>query len=159
MLIVGEEDAVDQTHEGLRKTFKITVEEATEFLGCKWERTKGGYLVHQLDIIKRLESSFGEEVSTLKEFSTPSGENFKVTKVKENEPNLEPMKQHRYRNGIGMTLYLSRYSRPDICNATRELSKGMVKANEAHYKQMLRLIRYTLCTKELLVKQALIEGP
>ena len=43
-----------------------------------------------------------------------------------------------------MTLYLSRYSRPDISNATRELSKGMVKANEAHYKQMLRLIRFDI---------------
>ena len=90
MLIVGDDKAVDQTHEGLRKTFKITVEEATEFLGCKWEETKEGYLVHQPDIIKRLENSFGEEVSTLKEFPTPSGENFKVNRVKENEPNLEP---------------------------------------------------------------------
>lgn len=35
----------------------------------------------------------------------------------------------------------------------------MVKANEAHYKQMLRLIRYTLTTKELHLKQKLIKGP
>ena len=35
----------------------------------------------------------------------------------------------------------------------------MVKANEAHYKQMLRLIRYTLCTKDLYMKQTLKEGP
>ena len=54
---------------------------------------------------------------------------------------------------------MSQYSRPDISNATRKLSKGMVKANDAHYKQMLRLIRYRLTTKELYLKQRMIKGP
>ena len=35
----------------------------------------------------------------------------------------------------------------------------MVKANDAHYKQMLRLIRYRLTTKELYLKQRMIKGP
>ena len=58
-----------------------------------------------------------------------------------------------------MSLYLNRYSRPDICNATRELSKGMVQANEAHYKQMLRMIKYMLTTKELYLRQVMLNGP
>lgn len=61
--------------------------------------------------------------------------------MQENEPYLIEREQERYKCGVGIALYLSRYSRQDICNTSRELSKGMVKANQAHYKQMLRLIK------------------
>ena len=54
-----------------------------------------------------------------------------------------------------MALYLSRYTRPDICNATRELSKGMAKANKAHYKQLMRLVKYILGTKSLVLRAEL----
>ena len=126
MLIVGDNEAVDNTHAELRNSFNITIEGATEFLGCKWKKTKNGYLIHQPDILKRMENTFGMEVESLKKFPTPSEEGFRVNKVKEGEPTLTKDKQYRFRSGIGMSLYLSRYSRPDICNATRELSKGMV---------------------------------
>ena len=122
-------------------------------------KAEEGYLIHQPDLLQRMENIFEEEVKGLKNFPTPSGEGFRVNKVNEGEDCLSDSKQNRYRSGIGLSLYLSRYSRPDICNATRELSKGMVKANEAHYKQMLRLIRYILTTKELYLKQTMTKGP
>ena len=158
MLIVGDEMAVDKTHEELRKSFKIVVEEATEFLGCKWIESEKGYVIHQPHILMKLESSFLEEVKEMKEYATPSGESYRVNRVQENEPYLSPTQQTRYRSGIGIALYLSRFSRPDICNATRELSKGMIKANEAHYKQLLRLIKYIIDTKQLMLKIELKEG-
>ena len=34
-LIVGDEKAVDKTHEDMRKLYNIVVEEATDFLGCE----------------------------------------------------------------------------------------------------------------------------
>ena len=54
MLIVGDEVAVDKTHEELRKSFKIVVEEATEFLGCKWIESEKGYVIHQPHLLKKL---------------------------------------------------------------------------------------------------------
>ena len=54
-------------------------------------------MISQPDILKRLEKSFGNEVGNLKEFSTPSGEGFRVSKVKEDEPSLSQSKQTRYR--------------------------------------------------------------
>jgi hypothetical protein len=49
---------------------------------------------------------------------------------------------------VGMLLYLIKYSRPDIANVVRELSKCMDEANLAAYKEMLRVIKFVLDTKE-----------
>jgi hypothetical protein len=38
--------------------------------------------------------------------------------------------------GVGMLLYLVKYSRPDIANAIRELSKGMKKATPDAIKEL-----------------------
>ena len=47
-----------------------------------------------------------------------------------------------------MLLYLVKHSRPDISNAVRELTKIMDGATEAAYKEMLRVIKYVMDTKE-----------
>ena len=46
-----------------------------------------------------------------------------------------------------MLLYLVKHSRPDISNATRELSKHMSGANGRSMKEMLRIIKYVIDTK------------
>ena len=102
--------------------------------------------ISQLDIIKKLKDKFGEEVKFLKKYATPNGESFRVTKVKDEEPRISPEKQTRYRSGIRIEMYLTRNSRPDISNFTRKLSKGNMTANECHYKQLLKLTKYTLDT-------------
>jgi len=55
--------------------------------------------------------------------------------------------QSEYMSGVGMLLYLVKYSRPDIANAVRELTKCMDGATPAAYKEMLRLVKFVLCTK------------
>jgi hypothetical protein len=51
--------------------------------------------------------------------------------------------------GVGMLLYLVKHSRPDISNSIRELSKVADGATEAHYKALLRTIKYVIDTEEL----------
>jgi hypothetical protein len=51
-----------------------------------------------------------------------------------------------------MLLYLVKHSRPDISNTTRELSKVGHGATEAHWKQLLREIKYTMSTKNKAMK-------
>ena len=50
---------------------------------------------------------------------------------------------------MGMLLYLVKHSRPDIANATRELSKANDKANPAAYHELLRVIKYVIKTENL----------
>ena len=58
----------------------------------------------------------------------------------ENEEGQNHQGQYKYRSVNGMLLFLVKYSQPDIANAVRELLKVNDKANEAHYKQMLRTV-------------------
>jgi hypothetical protein len=46
-----------------------------------------------------------------------------------------------------MLLYLTKYSRPDLCNVVRELSKCMDKATMGTYLEMLRVITFVIDTK------------
>ena len=45
-------------------------------------------------------------------------------------------------------LYLTKHSRPDICNPVRELSKTMDAPAPVHLKDMYKVIRYVLSTKQ-----------
>ena len=46
-----------------------------------------------------------------------------------------------------MLLYLIKYSRPDISNAVRELSKAMDMPNEAHWKALIRNLKFVVDTR------------
>ena len=53
-----------------------------------------------------------------------------------------------YRLGVGKLLFLMRYSRPDILNAVRELSKWMSDRATIHHKKvMLQTMNYILHTR------------
>ena len=60
---------------------------------------------------------------------------------------LDDNDQELYRSGVGMLLYLVKHSRPDMVNATRELSKVMSQANQAAFKELKRVIKYVLSTQ------------
>ena len=51
-----------------------------------------------------------------------------------------------------MLLYLVKHTRPDIVNGVRELSKGLVGPSEAAYKDMLRMIKFVLETKNKVMR-------
>ena len=48
---------------------------------------------------------------------------------------------------VGTHLYLTRHSRPDICNPVRELSKTMDAPAPVHLKEMYKVIRHVLSTR------------
>ena len=59
-----------------------------------------------------------------------------------------------YRSGVGMLLYLVKHTRPDIANGVRELSKALIGPSEAAYKDMLRMIKFVLKTKNKAIRLA-----
>jgi hypothetical protein len=60
---------------------------------------------------------------------------------------LDGEHQSKYRTGVGMLLYLTKYSRPDISNIVRELSKCMDSASWGSYQELLRVIKFVNDTK------------
>jgi hypothetical protein len=77
---------------------------------------------------------------------TPAAPKSVLVRPSEGDPLISPEKQKKYRSGVGMLLYLIKHSRPDIANAVRELSKVADGATEAHWKALLRLIKFVLET-------------
>ena len=63
-----------------------------------------------------------------------------------------------YRSGVGTLLYLTKHSRPDISNPVRELSKNMDAPAPVHLKEMYKLIRFVLSTKDYGLKFKLIKS-
>jgi hypothetical protein len=51
--------------------------------------------------------------------------------------------------GVGMLLYLVKHLRPDISNSVRELLKLADGRTEAHFKALLRTVKYVIVTEEL----------
>jgi hypothetical protein len=61
-------------------------------------------------------------------YKTPRTPRFKFFCPDNDDDIIEPNLQSGYSSGVGMLLYLIKYSQPDLCNVVRELSKCMDKA-------------------------------
>ena len=59
---------------------------------------------------------------------------------------LDLEKQRKFRSGVGKLLHLAKWSRPDIKNSVRELSRGMAQSTETAYKSMQRVMKYCVAT-------------
>ena len=89
---------------------------------------------------------------------TPGTPRF-TTRMLENEEDKVNTRDHEtYRSGVGTLLYLTKHSRPDISNPVRELSKTMDAPAPSHLKEILKLIRFVLSTKDNGLKFKLIKS-
>ena len=78
---------------------------------------------------------------------TPGTPRFTARRLENPEDKVNPKENEIYRSGVGTLLYLTKHSRPDICNPVRELSKTMDAPAPAHLKEMYKVIRHVLSTK------------
>ena len=68
---------------------------------------------------------FDDDVKTLQSTVTPGSPGFVGQKVVEDENKVNEKEQALHRSGVGILLYVTNHSRPDITNAVREVSKSM----------------------------------
>ena len=88
------------------------------------------------------------QITQTRKMNTLSTPLFKLIRVKEGEVILSPKEQKMYRCGVGVLLYLIKQMRPDLADATSELSKAMNVANYLHWRELLCVIVYALKTQE-----------
>ena len=60
-------------------------------------------------------------------------------RVENLEDKVSPEEHETYRSGVGTFLYLTKHSRPDICNQVRVLSKTMDAPVPVHLKKMYKV--------------------
>ena len=116
------------------------------------KQVKDKIYLHQSDVIKKIERHFREELENIQDYKTPATTRQGTVRVDENDICLTDREQFKYRSAVGMMLFLVKYSRPDISNSVRELSKANNKANYAYYTQMLRVVKYVINTRNRMLK-------
>ena len=89
---------------------------------------------------------------------TPGTPRFIARRLENKEDKVNAEDHETYRSGVGTLVYLTKHSRPDISNPVRELSKTMDAPAPAHLKEMYKLIRSILSTKDYGLKFKLIKS-
>ena len=148
--IIGKKEQIDDFASKIQKVFSVKIQHnLADYLGCEFymnkERTRGW--LGQPSIIKSLEQKFGERAMKERLSLTPGTPRFTARRIEDPEDKVNPQDHEIYRSGVGTLLYLTKHSRPDICNPVRELSKTMDAPAPAHLKEMYKLIRHVLATK------------
>ena len=101
---------------------------------------------------QELEQKFGERVMKERLSLTPGTPRFTARRLENPEDKVGPEEHETYRSGVGTLLNLTKHSRPDICNPVRELSKTMDAPAPVHLKEMYKVIRFVLSTKDFGLK-------
>jgi hypothetical protein len=85
----------------------------------------------ETSLINTLEGKFVEEVNNLSEYGMPSTPQFKIVRPGDDIQRIDLNLQISYSLVMGMLLFLIKYSRQDLANVVRELSKCMDRASIA----------------------------
>jgi hypothetical protein len=99
--------------------FNLKVERKfNEYLSFCIEESKGEGKVTMIQphLLNCLIQNFGNEIMGNRKFLNPGMLRFKIQKSTINVDVLDEHFQRRYRSGVGMLLYLTKYSLPDIFN-------------------------------------------
>jgi hypothetical protein len=150
-LIIGKNESIDCLIDELKKhEFNLKVEKnVNEYLSCCIEESKDEAKITMIQphILTSLIRNFGEEIEEKRKFLTPGTPRFKIQRSTINMDVLDPQPRRKYRSGVGMLLYLTKYSRPDISNIVQELSKCMNSSTLEAYNELLRVIKFMIDTK------------
>ena len=151
--VIGTDEDIAEVMSALSKYFKIKdLGEMKSFVGCEIIERKNTIWLHQPKLIKHLKETFPDIITMTKQYKTPAAPKSVVIRPLEEDTKINLLKQTEYRSGVGMLLYLVKHSRPDLSNAVRELTKVLDGATEAHWKAMVRVIKYVFQTEQLALK-------
>jgi hypothetical protein len=125
-----------------------------EYLSCHIVESKNEATLTliQPHLLPQSTRKFGEEIKKMRKYLTPGTPRFKIQKSTADLEVINDNFQRKYRSGVGMLLYLTKYSRPDMSNIVRELSKCMNAASWGSYQELLRFIKFIDDTKSFGLK-------
>ena len=116
------------------------------YVGCKIEIDEDGKKVRftQPVLIKSFVDEFSVGNKTV-QIPATQGQVLQPGNV---EDELSGKEKKHYQAGVGKLLYLTRWSRPEIGNVVRELSRFSTRPQRAHMESMLRVMTYCINTKD-----------
>ena len=144
MLICGTKPGVEYAKGMFMKHFDCDdTGEMKEYVGNKITKSGGMMKLTQPVLLQSFEDEFEFKRDTKVMNPAVPG-----TVLHPTESKLSNDDQFLYRSGTGKLLHLMKWSRPEIGNAVRELSRFMSGAGPSHMKAMWRVMNYCLNTRE-----------
>jgi hypothetical protein len=118
--------------------------ELKEYVGCKidHDKEKSTLKITQPVLLQSFKDEFAIEGS---EFPNTPGVPLKPLQLGK-EPPVTGDRRTYYRSGVGKLMHLKRWSRPEMANAVRDLSRYNGDGSEEHIYAMHRAMRYALGT-------------
>jgi Reverse transcriptase (RNA-dependent DNA polymerase) len=150
--IIGKEESINEVIKDIEKEgLKLKVNNETkDYLSCEIlfnnEKTKAW--IGQPHLIKKIEATYKDYIKNCQSYKTPGTPNYGIVRPKSDDEKVAESNQTMYRSAVGSLLQLVKHSRPDIANPVRELSKCMDGATPAAMKELRRLIKFIIDTKD-----------
>ena len=139
MLIIGKKEQIQEFATKIQKEFSVKIQHnLADYLGCEFHMNKvkkRGWL-GQPSIIKSIKQKISKRPIKERLSLTPGTPRFTARRLENPEDKVSPEEHETYRSGVGTLLYLTKHSRPDICNPERELSKTMDAPAPVHLREM-----------------------
>ena len=120
------------------------VGELTEYVGCKIVRDKDSIQLTQPVLIQSFQDEF-DLPAVMADVETPAPAGQILMRGPE-EVQVSAAEQSVYRSGVGKLMHLMRWSKPEILNSVRELSRFFAGASVAHMKAMYQVMSYCVKT-------------
>ena len=140
LLIAGPKELVLETKELMKEYFECDdIGELTDYVGVKLDQTDGSFKMTQPVLLQSLVDEFDVPSGGCPNTPATPGE---VLPPLCEETQLGPDEQFLFRSAVGKMLHLVKWSRPEISNAVRELTRFMSGAGLVHQKAMYRTMKY-----------------
>ena len=118
-----------------------------KYVGCKLERNKEQQWIRFTQPV--LLQSYTDEFSIPADVEpTIPAEDGQILVLCKRVNGVKESVQGMYRSGVGKLLHMMQWSRPEILNSVRELSRHMPVAEPRHMKALFRVLRYCSLTPE-----------
>jgi len=144
-LAMGHQNQVTATRNEMSALFECDdIGSIHEYVGAKIDMGDHKLKITQPVLLQCFTDEFGIESSD--HVKTPANIG-QVLKKGETDEVVDFRLHKKYRSGVGKLNYLARWSRPDILNQTRELSRHLQAPTNEHYRAMLRCMQYCVTTQ------------
>ena len=147
-LVTGPENVVKREKEKMKQLFDCDdIGELKEYVGCKivHNRIDRSVKFTQPVLLQSFTDEFEITKNAKHETPAPAGE---VLRKGEEKDFVSNENMSKYRSGTGKLLHLTKWSRPDMQNAVRELTRFMMRTLGAHRVALKRAMEYCTATPE-----------
>ena len=149
-MVWGKAEQANKEKDGFVDRFDCDdIGEVKEYVGCKIDRDvkDNVFKFTQPVMIQSFRDEFELGKECAKTPVTPADPGTVLVKA-EDKDKVGQIRQTYYRSGVGKLLHMARWSRPDVQNAVRDVSRHGSAPVEAHVKAMHRILEFVERTKD-----------